>query len=391
MKTIRAKWLRDPRLQKLFAIIAAGGGEARVAGGAVRNALMGVPVGDIDIATPLSPQKITEIFSAEGHGVHPTGIDHGTVTVVIDHTPFEVTTLRRDVTTDGRRAVVAFTDDWAADAKRRDFTINSLYCDANGKINDYTNGYADLLRNRIAFVGSPAARIKEDYLRILRFFRFLAQFEKLKPDAASLRACIRLKKGLQTLSAERIAQEMMKLLVGPKSVSTLKLMATHNVLKNIIPHTDEFRTLARLPPDALLRAFVLARKPELLQQAWRLSNGQAKRIAALQEAPALSPKLRDNEQKRILYDMGAHVWTDAVYLNRAKSRSPLNDKTWARLLSLPDRWPIPTFPVSGRDLQDKGFVSGPDLGLELKRLEERWVASDFKPTRDELLKGERIG
>ena len=382
----RARWLKEPSLQRVFSLVAEAGGEARVAGGAVRNALLGEPIGDIDIATTLPPQKIMEVFKAAGLSVHPTGIEHGTVTVVVDHKPYEITTLRRDVVTDGRRAVVAFTDDWKEDALRRDFTINALFCDAHGKIHDYTNGYSDIRRKRIIFVGAPQARIKEDYLRILRFFRFLAAYEKMTTDSASLSACVRLKKGLLGLSAERIAREMFKLLVGPRAVPVLKLMAKHNVLKLIVPHTSEFRVLARLPPDPVLRAFVLAKKPLELRNMWRLSNEQARRIELLLLlGSALKPNWRENEQRRMLYAVGPQAWKGSVHLSWARSRAALTDRAWKRLLTLPSRWVVPSFPVTGRDLLDLGFPSGPDLGRELKRLEDYWVASDFKSTKDELL------
>jgi poly(A) polymerase len=389
MKRITAKWLKEPLLGRVFAIIAAAGGEARVAGGAVRNAIMGIPVGDVDLATTLSPQKVTEIFMGAGHSVYPTGIDHGTVTVVIDHRSFEVTTLRRDVATDGRRAVVSFTDNWMQDALRRDFTMNALYCDATGKIFDYTNGYDDILRNRIMFVGVASRRIKEDYLRILRYFRFMAVYPNLKANKAGLAACIKLRSGLRALSAERISQEMFKLLVGPKAVSVLKVMASNGVLKNIIPHTDDFRMIGRLPADPLLRAFVLAKNPPTLQQEWRLSNDQTKRIETLLDMPAPSPKLRENEQRRILYAFGAQAWIDSVSVAWARSRVPLSDPAWKRMLTLSKRWPMPVFPVSGRDLIEIGHVPGPAIGLDLKQLEERWIASDFKPTKQDLLESLR--
>ena len=381
----RARWLKEPSLQRVFALVAEAGGEARVAGGAVRNALLGEPIGDIDIAATLQPQDVMTAFKAAGLSVHPTGIEHGTVTVVVDHKPYEITTLRRDVKTDGRRAVVAFTDNWKEDALRRDFTINALYCDATGKIHDYVNGYGDILRKRIIFVGTPQARIKEDKLRILRFFRFLAAYEKMTADPASLAACVRLKKGLLELSAERIAREMFKLLVGPKLVPVLKLMAKHKILKLIVPHTDEFRVISRLPPDPLLRSFVLAKKPEGLREAWRLSNNQARRIEALLQGAALTLKLRENEQQKLLYAMGSEAWRDCVHLAWAKSRASQTDRAWLRMLKLPSRWVPPSFPVTGRDLLDLGFPSGPDLGRELKRLEDYWIGTDFKSTKDELL------
>ncbi len=389
MKRITAKWLKEPALQRVFAIIAASGGEARVAGGAVRNAIMGIPVGDVDVATTLSPQKVTEIFLGAGHSVYPTGIDHGTVTVVIDHRSFEVTTLRRDVATDGRRAVVSFTDDWMQDSLRRDFTMNALYCDATGKIFDYTNGYDDILRNRIMFVGVASRRIKEDYLRILRYFRFMAVYPDLKADRAGLAACVKYRSGLRTLSAERIAGEMFKLLVGPKAAPVLKMMAVNRVLKNIIPHTDDFRAIGRLPADPLLRAFVLAKAPAALREDWRLSNGNAKRINALLDMPAPSPKLRENEQRRILYAFGPQAWADSVSVAWARSRASLSDPVWKRMLSLPKRWPLPVFPVSGRDLIDLGHAPGPGMGMDLKQLEERWIASDFTPTKQDLLESLR--
>jgi poly(A) polymerase len=385
----RARWLKELSLQRVFALVAGAGGEARVAGGAVRNALLGEPIGDIDIATTLQPQDVMTAFKAAGLSVHPTGIEHGTVTVVVDHKPYEITTLRRDVRTDGRRAVVAFTDNWKEDALRRDFTINALYCDAAGKIHDYVNGYADILRKRIIFVGTPAARIREDNLRILRFFRFLATYEKMTPDQASLVASVRLKKGLLELSAERVAREMFKLLVGPKAVPVLKLMAKHKVLKLIVQYADEFRVIARLPPDPLLRAFVLAKKPESLREAWRLSNNQARRIESLLQGITLIPKLRENEQKKLLYAMGSEAWRDSVHLARAKSHTSQTDRAWQRMMKLPSRWVPPRFLVTGRDLLDLGFPSGPELGRELKRLEDYWISTDFKSTKDELLESIR--
>lgn len=385
----RARWLKEPSLQRVFALVAGAGGEARVAGGAVRNALLGEPIGDIDIATTLAPQDIMTAFKAVGLSVHPTGIEHGTVTAVIDHKPYEITTLRRDVRTDGRHAVVAFTDNWKEDALRRDFTINALYCDGLGKIHDYVDGYGDIRRKRIIFVGTPAARIKEDNLRILRFFRFLAAYEKMTPDSASLAACVRLKKGLLGLSAERIAREMFKLLIGPNAAPALKLMAKHKVLKNILAHSDDFRVIQRLPLDPLLRAFVLAKKPGGLREAWRLSNNQARRIDALLQGTVLAPKLRENEQRKLLYAMSPEAWRDSVYLAWARSRAPLTDRAWKRLLTLPSRWTAPGFPVTGHDLIDLGRPSGPDLGRELKRLEDYWIASDFKSTKEELLESIR--
>jgi poly(A) polymerase len=378
-------WLADHRLQTLLALLNEAGEEARVAGGAVRNALLGLAVADIDVATTLPPREVVQRCNNAGFAVHPTGIEHGTVTVVVHHMPFEVTTLRRDVTTDGRRATVAFTGDWAEDAARRDFTMNAMYCDASGKIYDFTDGYKDILRRKVRFVGAPSRRIREDYLRILRFFRFHAHYGKGAPDPKGLSACTRLRKGLDGLSAERIRQELLKLLVAPRAVETLKAMHKAGILKHVLDAVPEWRVLKRLPPDPILRLSVLARDATLLQDHLRLSNEQARRLQAIAEAPLLSPDFRDTERRRILYHIGPQAWRDAVHLSWARSRAALDDRDWQALAGLPDDWPVPTFPVTGRDLQAAGFAAGPGLGEALRKLEDWWIASDFKPAREELL------
>lgn len=379
-------WLTEPALQRLFAVLAAAGGEGRVAGGAVRNALLGEKVTEVDVATTLSPEQVTEACSAAGMGVHPTGIDHGTVTVVVDRHPFEVTTLRHDVETDGRRAKVKFTDDWQADAQRRDFTMNALFCDARGTIYDFVNGLPDIEGRRVIFVGDPAQRIAEDYLRILRFFRFHARYGHGAPDAAGLAACTRLNAGLDGLSAERIRQEMFKLMAAPGAVSTLRLMADKGVLLHLLPYAEEWRVLERLPSDPLLRLSVLARDPLAMPERWRLSNHEARRLEDIASLMPPTPALRPKEQRAVLYQQGAEAWRDLVHIAWARSDAPLDDAGWRDLLELPDRWPIPRLPVAGRDLLAAGMSPGPEIGVMLTRLEDWWVASDFQPTRDELLK-----
>lgn len=381
----KAAWLNEPRLQQVMAVIKLGGGEVRVAGGAVRNALLGVPISDVDLATTMLPQDVMRVCKEAGFGVHPTGYEHGTVTVVNGGVPFEVTTLRRDVETDGRRAVVAFTSDWVEDAVRRDFTMNAMYCDAAGKIYDFTNGYVDLLRNRIRFVGDANARIKEDYLRILRFFRFHARFGKGAPDRNALDACAKLKSGLKKISAERIRQEIFKLVVAPRAVPTLKIMAALDVLKIIIPYTDDWRLIGRLPDDAMLRLYALAKKPENLQDILRLSNAEAQRIDELAAAPDLSPQFKPPEQRAMLYHLGEQAWQDSVELSWARGRASKLNPQWQALLELPKHWPILKLPINGQDLLEAGIASGPYMGEMLRSLEDWWVASDFAPTREELL------
>ncbi|MGQ0485414.1 MAG: CCA tRNA nucleotidyltransferase [Hyphomicrobiales bacterium] len=381
----RAGWLKEPELKRIFAAIAAAGGEARVAGGAVRNALLGRAIADIDLATTLAPETVTAACTKAGLKVHPTGIDHGTVTVAAGKRAFEVTTLRHDVESFGRHARVAFTGDWQADALRRDFTVNALYCDEHGKIYDFTDGYKDILKKRIRFVGRPGQRIAEDYLRILRFFRFHAQIGRGAPDKAGLAACIRLRKGLDRLSAERIRQELFKLLAAPGAVATLKLMAKRGILRHILPYTEDWRVLRRLPPDPILRLGAIAAEPGGLKERLRLSNREADRIAALASAPALSPELREAERRALLYGLGAQAWRDAVRLAWARSRAPIDDRGWRRLAGLAERWPVPVFPVTGRDLTGRGMKPGPELGATLRRLEDWWIASGFKPGKDAIL------
>jgi poly(A) polymerase len=377
-------WLNDARLQKVLSILN-NNGETRVVGGAVRNALLEVPVADVDLATTLLPADVIETCKAAGLGVHPTGLEHGTVTVTHEKAAFEVTTLRRDVETDGRHAVVTFTQDWTEDAARRDFTMNAMYCDAFGKIYDFTESYADILKRRIRFVGRPSQRIQEDYLRILRFFRFQAFYGKGKPDEAGFKACVRLKAGLKILSAERVRHEMFKLLVAPHAVKVLKLMADARILQTFIPCTDEWRVLCRLPVDAVLRLFVLAREPGTLKERFRLSKGDAARLQAMTEAPEVSPKLTEQERRRMLYHLGEATWLDAVYLAWARSRPKLDDSKWGELLALPQQWTVPDFPLKGSDLLAVGFATGPNMGHVLASLEDWWVAGDFGPSKDDLL------
>ena len=377
-------WLNEPRLQNVLRVLS-NDGEARVAGGAVRNALLGVPVADVDLATTLLPEHVMRISKAAGFGVHPTGIEHGTVTIVHDGAAFEVTTLRKDIKTDGRHAVVSFTHNWTEDAARRDFTFNAMYCDEIGKIYDFTKGYEDIIKRKIRFVGVPSQRIREDNLRILRFFRFHAHYGRGKPDADGFKACIRLKAGLKTLSAERVRQELLKLLTGSHAVKVLKLMAEAGILKIIIPHTDEWRVLCRLPVDALLRLFVLAKEPSALKNHLRLSNFDADRLQSLSSAPEISPSLSQPERRRLLYHIGTERWRDAVHLSWAKSRAKSDDVNWSELLALPETWMPLELPVKGADIVAAGFAPGPEVGQVLAALEDWWVASDFTQTKNDLL------
>ena len=388
-------WLKDPALRRVFAALAAAGGEARVAGGAVRNSLLGEPVNDIDIATTLTPERIIAAGEKARLGVHPTGLAHGTITLVTGGKPFEVTTLRVDVETYGRKARVAFTGDWEADARRRDFTMNALYCSGDGKIYDPTMGYRDILKKKVRFVGEPAARIKEDYLRILRFFRFHARYGAGAPDAKGLAACIKYKSKLQELSSERIRQELFKLLEAKRASETIKLMAARNVLKVLFAPIVDLGAFARMAkidaahgftPDALLRFVLIAKAPLALRESLRLTNAEMKRLEAIMGHSAPHPSLRDKERRAVLYRLGAPLWRDMVRLAWAQSKERPSAKAWAGLLAFADEWAIPRFPLSGQDLLARGLKPGPEVGHELARLEDWWIASDFTENKDTLLR-----
>ncbi len=397
-----APWLFTPALQQVLKVLEAGGGAARVAGGAVRNGLLGEPVDDIDIATTHTPDRVTDLCAAAGLAVHPTGLDHGTVTVVAGEGaarhPFEVTTLRIDTETYGRHAKVAFTDDWTVDAGRRDFTINALYCDRHGVLLDPLGGLEDLKRRRVRFVGDARQRITEDYLRILRFFRFHARYGHGRPDAEGLAACVALKAGLKQLSAERIQVELLKLFVTGRAAPTVAIMQQAGLLAVLWPHTGDlsrFRRMARLDErfglerDPILRlaALWLAQGGDAarLFERFRLSVDEMRRLKAMETACPLSPALRERERRALVYQMGAQAFRDAVRLDWAGGRGRYRDADWHVLACFADHWQAPGLPVRGEDLVQHGIRPGPEIGRLLSALEDWWVANDFTPDREALL------
>ncbi|MEE4237987.1 MAG: CCA tRNA nucleotidyltransferase [Anderseniella sp.] len=387
--------LQTTGLKEVFAAIEKAGGEARIVGGAVRNALLGEPVHEIDLATTLEPEATMEAARAAGLKAHPTGIDHGTVTIVSGHNAFEVTTLRHDVETHGRHATVAFTDDWQADAARRDFTMNALYASLDGEIVDPLGGISDVFNRIIRFAGDAETRIKEDYLRILRFFRFFAQYGNGAPDAAGLAACERLKGGLKQLSRERIGQEMRKLLVAKGAARAAGLMNEAGVSGALfgrklddamLQQLAEIDVANGLAPDYPLRlAAGLPLSAEALGESLRLPNAEGRAIAALRDAMPPAPALRDNERKVVLYQTGAETFARAVRLAWAQEDAAPGDANWQGLLNLAEEWPVPTLPVTGADLIAAGLQPGPELGATLRRLEDWWMAGGFTATKEELL------
>ncbi len=362
-------------------------GEARFVGGAVRNALLRVPVVDIDIAVPMPPQEALARLKAKNIKVVETGLDHGTVTAIAGTHAFEITSLRRDVETDGRHAKVAFTDDWAQDARRRDFTINALYASANGEIFDYATGGEDLIAGRVRFMGDAAARIAEDYLRVLRLFRFHAWYGRGEVDAEGLRAAAAAKDKLQTLSAERIAKELLRLLEAVRPGPVLRVMAATGILPELLPGALQLPRLEKLAeleadnffsPDAILRLAALLPDAEtagLVAQRLRLSNADRERLEQALGGDAIVPQLSAGQARKLLYRLGAARFRDKLLLQWAGT--PESAGVWRLLLEMANSWRRPRFALTGHDAMQAGVPEGPAIGRVLAAVEDWWVESDF--------------
>jgi poly(A) polymerase len=374
-------WLAWPECKAI--VEALGVDEARFVGGAVRDSLLGLPVSDIDIATTVVPTEVMSRLSDRGMKVIPTGIDHGTVTVVANDRVFEVTTLRKDVATDGRRAVVAYSTDWQEDAARRDFTINALYLNMSGQVTDYFGGLDDLAQGHVRFIGKAETRIAEDALRILRFFRFHARFGKAAPDVASFTACVARSKDLMTLSRERVRDELLKLLVVRDPVPVVRLMLEHGLLKAVIPEivaTDRLATLVRLeeahgdvsglrrlaallPPDAGVL--------EHVGNGLRLSRKQVSRLVKMADRP-IGDLQTVQAMRAYIYLQGAEALTDVALLGAV----PENDL--ARVLTESRDWTPPRLPVSGKDFIQRGMSPGPDVAKAVQAFDKLWIAHEFQ-------------
>ncbi|ARQ11152.1 poly(A) polymerase domain-containing protein [Rhizobium etli] len=401
-------WFRDPALARVLALLNADEGEGRVVGGAVRNSLMGLPVSDIDIATTLTPQIVLERAAAAGLKAVPTGLQHGTVTLVVDGKPFEVTTLRTDIETDGRHAKVAFSTDWKADAERRDLTINALYADADGEVVDLVGGLADIEKRNIRFIGDASTRIAEDHLRILRFFRFFAYYGSGRPDAEGLKACAAARSKIKTLSAERVWSELRKLLGAADPGRALLWMRQVAVLTEILPESERWGIDA-IPslvatekalgwaPDPLLRLAAIvppeAARLEALAARLKLSNAEAATLKAWATAAPVNDEISPAAFERLLYRNGTDgIMTRlklALAVARGKAEGDLGEMARsARLCKLMDRaanWKKPQFPLNGGDVLAAGVASGPRVGELLAVLENQWVEENFTSDRTALL------
>ena len=376
-------WLESQATRAVMRALEAAGGAgcARFVGGCVRNSLLGQPVDDIDIATRLRPERTMAALQAAGLKAVPTGVEHGTVTGVSERRPYEITTLRRDVETDGRRAVVAFTEDWAEDAARRDFRLNALYADAAGTVFDPNGGgLEDAAAGRIVFVGEAETRIREDYLRILRFFRFYAWYGRGEPDAVGLAACAALKGGMAQLSAERVSKEVLKLLAAPDPRAAVRAMTETGVLAQVLPQAQPlalFEAMCDLTDDPVMRLSALlpadAGAVTEIAGGLRLSNAVRDRLAAaVADGPAVSSTMSDAEARAAIYRMGRRTFEDRLMRAEAAGGGDA-----ARLRALAAGWTPPKMPVGGRDLARLGLKPGPETGRVLKAFEDGWVADDF--------------
>jgi poly(A) polymerase len=392
-------WLRTGDVARILALLDSGGEEARVVGGAVRNALLHEPLGDIDIATTALPEEVVRRVEAAGCKGVPTGIEHGTITVVADGQPFEVTTLREDVETDGRRAKVVFGRDWRRDAERRDFTMNALFLGRDGTVHDYVGGLADIADRRVRFIGDAATRIAEDYLRILRFFRFHAAYgHGGLPDAVSLHACIMARAGLETLSRERVRMEMVKLLLARHAVPALAVMAETGLIEMVLGGVPLLASLSNLikleaslslPSDPVRRLAALGvlvtEDAERLQERLRLTNAESERLISMGDAWwRIVAGVSEPAARALLYRLGPVRYLDRVLLSWSRAPEGVSDPRWRALATLPSRWSAPHFPLKAADFMARGVEKGPRLGAAMRAAEKAWIETGFPLEREAL-------
>lgn len=388
-------WVSHEPLQEILKALDAAGGAPMFVGGCVRDSLYGMPPdfddpdarNDIDIATVLTPDETVKALEAAGMKAVPTGIDHGTITGVNKGMVAEITTLRADIATDGRHAEVAFTTDWDQDWRRRDFTINAMYLTPGLQLYDPAGGLDALERKAVCFIGEAEERIREDYLRILRFYRFSARYADELDETGSA-ACRALREGLDQISKERIGQEMMKILSGPRRGFILPAMEADGILERVWPHPADINVVSGLAemPEAVSAEVMLAglwpsADPVGIGAALRLSNAQdARRRDALEAATAFTDLAPDERQARVLvYHFGARAFRDGALIAMARigEAAEADYDSWQSALALADNWHVPDFPITAQQLIDAGLAPGPDLGAALKRAEALWIERDF--------------
>lgn len=389
-RKLDAPWLKSGPASRVLALLNGDGEEARVVGGAVRNTLLNLPIGDIDIATTALPDEVVRRARSAGIKSVPTGIEHGTVTLVAEGQPFEVTTLREDTETFGRKARVAFGRDWVRDAERRDFTINGLSIDAAGLVHDHVGGLADIAGRRVRFIGEAGARIAEDYLRILRFFRFHAAYGKGELDRAGYLACIEGRAGLASLSAERMRMEMLKLLVADGAGGAVLAMSDAGLLQSMcggVVYTGTFAAMVAaersmgFSPSAVRRlaALTVAVTEDAKRVAvrLRLSNAEAKALDSMGHRWWRFASKDEARARQLLYRLGEDPYRDRLMLAWARADVAGGAARWQELATLPQRWSAPKFPLKAADFIARGIAEGPALGHVLTLAEDAWLAADF--------------
>jgi poly(A) polymerase len=387
-------WLHAPEVRAVMAAL----GNARFVGGCVRNSLLGLGVDDIDIATPLTPDAVVKAVEREGMRAVATGLEHGTVTVVCNSKPFEVTTLRRDVSTDGRRATVAFTTDWQEDAGRRDFTINALYADSQGEVFDYHGGLEDLRAGVVRFIGDADARIAEDYLRVLRLFRIHAWYGRGEINAVALTACAAARHQLKTLSGERLQKEVLKLLLARAPIGVVRSMMASGVLGELIPGAIDTDALGRmceidsahgLAADPVLRLAVMldgAATAHALAVRWRFSNNDRDRLAdVFRLRDVVKAGLPGGAGEALVYRHGNATVRDLARVGWVHAQPTPSSGGWLALMRLAETWQRPRLPIDGADILKAGVTHGPAVGKTLSAVEEWWIASGFPDSRERAL------
>ncbi|HEV8388936.1 MAG TPA: CCA tRNA nucleotidyltransferase [Dongiaceae bacterium] len=389
LQRLPQSWMTEGPAARVMQALTAEGDQARFVGGCVRDALVGRSIRDIDIATPLSPQRVTELLKKAGLKAVPTGIDHGTITAVADKTGVEVTTLRLDVETDGRRAKVEFTDDWQADAARRDLTINALSADADGKVHDYFGGLDDLAAGRVRFVGDPRQRIVEDYLRLLRFFRFHADYASGEFNADAIAAAKELAPHLKSLSGERLRQETLRLLIARRGPEVWAEMLNLGIVQHYLPWAtslDRLRIVAELEqrhgltPDPVRRlaALTMTGCGREVAECLKLSRAEGDRIIALDAARDPFDVSSPQAVRRQIYAWGNDGARDRLLLDWADR---INGASGADALNVIETWPRPRFPLKGADIVKLAVPEGPRVGEILGKTEGWWIERDFTPDR----------
>lgn len=394
--------IKNKKILRLFLVVKHHGGVLRFVGGAVRDALKNIEGGDLDFATDLSPDELVEACAEEGLKTVAIGIKFGTVGVIIDDTLVEVTSLRRDVKTDGRHAEIEYTDNWEEDASRRDLTINAVYADEKGNVFDYYNGIEDLEKGRVRFIGSASQRIKEDYLRILRFFRFYSRFGVGEPDQKALTACIENREGLKNLSMERIKEELFKMLLTPNAAVTIRIMQDNGIMNFVMPEAGAIDNLAFIKklldnkdvPDKALLYFFTLYQPDVslaenLAVRMRFSKREKQKFIRWAERKVTLSELSDEISiQKLMYETDKEFCLEKFLLIIAENKEaiPYFWEKYQTIAAVSE----PQFPLRGKDIIEQGVANSQAIGIILRELENQWLASNFMLSKDKLLENARL-